>query len=134
MSVELWAVLIALGAIVLFWIYFRIRFAFWKRDFSKSIREQSIAQSQATITGKVTEHLSPYMPDFRYNPRDVRFIGSPVDLIVFDGLQDGSLQRLVLVEVKAGKTAGLTQRERQIRDAITSGNLPLEWDVLHVKR
>lgn len=134
MSVTLWAILIALGTVILFWVYFRIRFAFWKRDFSKTIRQQSIAQSQATITGKVTEHISPYLPDFRYNPRDVRFIGSPVDLIVFDGLQDGALRRLVLVEVKAGKSAGLTERERRIRNAITSGGLPIEWDVLHVRR
>jgi len=134
MSVTLWAILIALGAVALFWIYFRIRFALWKRDYSKTIRQQSIAQSEATITGKVTEHISPYLPDFRYNPRDVRFIGSPVDLIVFDGLQEGSLRRLVLVEVKSGKRAGLTERERRIRDAITSGSLPIEWDVLHVKR
>jgi predicted Holliday junction resolvase-like endonuclease len=57
-----------------------------------------------------------------------------VDLIVFDGLQEGELRRLVLVEVKAAKTAGLTERERRIRDAINAGSLQLAWEVLHVKR
>lgn len=132
MSPIIWAVVAVLGAFVLFWAYFRIRFAFWKRDFSKGIRKESIAQSQATITGKVTEHLSPYLPGFRFNPRDVRFLGSPVDLIVFDGLQEGSLRRLVLVEVKSGKASSLTERERMIRDAILSGPLRVEWDVLHI--
>jgi predicted Holliday junction resolvase-like endonuclease len=35
--------------------------------------------------GKVTEHFIPDLPDFAYNPKDARFLGSPVDFIVFDG-------------------------------------------------
>jgi predicted Holliday junction resolvase-like endonuclease len=128
-----WAIIAAIAAAAALWAYFRIRFAFWKRDFAASIRRESIAQSQATIIGKVTEHLAPFLPDFQYNPKDVRFIGSPVDLIVFDGLEEGSLRRLVFVEVKAGKAAGLTARERDIREAILSRAVPLHWDVFHVK-
>ena len=128
-----WAVVAVVAAFVVLWAYFRIRFAFWKRDFSRVIRQQSIAQSQATIMGKVTEHLAPFLPDFQYDPRDVRFIGSPVDLIIFDGLHEGQLRRLVLVEVKSGKGAGLTDRERNIRQAVQSRTLALEWDIFHVK-
>lgn len=133
MPLEFWVVVAALAAIVLFWFYFRIRFAFWKRDFSKDIRRQSIAQSQATIMGKVTEHLAPFLPDFPYNPKDARFIGSPIDLIVFDGLEDGQLRRIVFVEVKAGKSAGLTARERVIQNAINSGGLSLKWETMRVR-
>ena len=83
------------------------------------------------ITGKVTEHLIPYLPEFRYNPKDARFIGSPVDLIVFDGLDEGDLRKIVFVEVKSGKST-LSKRERLIRDAVEQRRV--EWEILRVER
>jgi predicted Holliday junction resolvase-like endonuclease len=47
-----------------------------------------------------------------------------VDLIVFDGLADDQVRRVVLVEVKTGN-AGLTSRERLVRDAVRAGRV--EW-------
>ncbi len=132
MSTVLWAVAAVFVIAVVLYLYFWIRFQFWRRDFTKSIRKESIAQSRATILGKVTEHLAPIVPGFHYNPKDARFIGSPVDFVVFDGLDDGALRRVVLLEIKASQTAGLTSRERHIREAIQSRAIHLEWDVLRI--
>ena len=87
-----------------------ILFEEWKRRYEKEIRKDAIEKSKAVITGKVTEHLIPYLPEFKYNPKDARFIGSPIDLIVFDGLDDGELRKIVFVEVKSGKST-LSKRE-----------------------
>ena len=76
-----------------------ILFEEWKQRYEKEIRRDAIEKSKAVITGKVTEHLTPYLPEFKYNPKDARFIGSPIDLIVFDGLDEGDLRRIVFVEV-----------------------------------
>jgi predicted Holliday junction resolvase-like endonuclease len=83
-----------------------------------------VKQSQAVVSGKVYEQLLPYLPEFPFNPRDVRFLGSPVDLVVFDGLDRGALERIVFVEVKTGQ-AGLSGRERQLRDVVRAGKV--EW-------
>lgn len=83
-------------------------------------REEAVRQSQSAISGKVMEQVAPYLPDFPFDPRDMRFIGSPIDYIVFDGLSSGNLQRIVLVEVKSGKSK-LTQRQRQVRDVLQDG-------------
>lgn len=103
------------------WLYLKGRLNQWQAEFEKQIRKDAIERSGAVTLGKVTEHLAPYFADFlsRYNPRDARFLGSPIDLIVFDGLDAGSLQKIVFVEVKTGKSA-LTQRERQIRDVVSA--------------
>jgi hypothetical protein len=77
------------------------------------------------VVGKVTEHIAPYFPEFRYNPRDARFLGSPVDLVVFDGLDAGSVKQVVFVEIKSG-TGSLSQREKQVRDAVTRGSV--KWE------
>jgi len=92
----------------------------WKAAYSRSIRQDAIARSQATITGLVHEQLLPILPDFPFNPKDARFLGSPVDLVVFDGLDAGELQRIVFIEVKTGGS-GLSKRERQLRDVVESG-------------
>jgi len=59
------------------------------------------------MLGQITEHLVPFLPDFKYNPKDARFLGTPVDLIVFDGLSDGQLKQVVFIEVKSGSSKQL---------------------------
>ncbi len=102
----------------------------WKAEQEKSIRQDAIQRSQAVTTGKVTEHLVPHLPDFQFNPRDARFIGSPVDFVIFDGLNDDAANRVnevVFLEVKTGVST-LSRRERLVREAIRAGRVRwVEW-------
>ncbi|HQR31780.1 MAG TPA: Holliday junction resolvase-like protein [Blastocatellia bacterium] len=101
----------------------------WMLDHEKNIRQDAVHRSQAVTTGKIVEHLVPYLPNFNYNPKDARFVGSPVDFIVFDGLSDDEDDQLsiVFVEIKTGM-ATLTRRERMVRDAIKAGRVKwVEW-------
>lgn len=88
---------IAIGVLVA-WLYGLV----WKARYTATIREDAVLRSQAVTAGKVHEQLIPYLPAFPYNPKDVRFLGSPVDLVVFDGLAEGRVRRIVFVEVKTG--------------------------------
>jgi predicted Holliday junction resolvase-like endonuclease len=103
---------------------------FWKAQYTESIRGDAVQRSRAITAGKVHEQLIPYLPVFPYNPKDVRFLGSPVDLVVFDGLAAGCVERIVFLEIKTGG-AGLTQRERSVRDAVQ--NYEVEWAELRVR-
>jgi predicted Holliday junction resolvase-like endonuclease len=117
---------IAIG-ITIAWLYFLL----WKLRYSAAIREDAVQRSLAVTAGKVHEQLVPYLPEFGFNPKDARFLGSPVDLIVFDGLAAGDLQRIVFLEVKTGG-ASLTARERQVRDIIEAREV--EWAELRLTR
>lgn len=123
--------LAAIIAVVLlaatFYLAFHLRFERWKRDHTKAARRDAVHRSQATTLGKVYEHLIPYLPDFRWNPKDARFIGTPVDFLIFDGLSEGQVRAIVFVEVKTG-TASLSARERQVRDAVNGQRV--EWQQL----
>jgi predicted Holliday junction resolvase-like endonuclease len=101
-----------------------LAFLLWKQHYTQAVRQDAIQRSLAVTTGKVYEQLVPYLPDFQFNPRDARFLGSPVDFVVFDGLSEGALRRVVFVEVKTG-SADLSVRERRIRDAVRGGQV--EW-------
>lgn len=101
----------------------------WKTDHEQSIKQEAIKKSQNVIAGKVTEQLVPYLPNFRYNSKDARFIGSPIDFIVFDGLDNGEVRNVVFIEVKTGVSA-LSKREKQVREAIEARNV--KWEVMRV--
>ena len=77
-----------------------VYFLIWKARHTGAIRQDAVARSQAVTVGKVTEQLLPYLPGFRFNPKDARFLGSPVDLVVFDGLDEGELRGVWFLEVK----------------------------------
>lgn len=110
----------------------RVTLEGWKVENETYIRSDAIGRSQSVIVGKVTEHIVPYLPQFRFNPKDTRFMGSPLDLLVFDGLDEGELRDIYFVEVKTGASAALTTRQRQIRDAILSGRV--RWIELRMER
>jgi predicted Holliday junction resolvase-like endonuclease len=96
----------------------------WKVETEKEIRQDAIGKSQSVTIGKMTEHIVPYLPGFRFNPADARFIGSPIDFVVFDGLSDDSVKKIVFVEIKTG-SSNLSTRERSVRNAVQDRNI--EW-------
>lgn len=96
----------------------------WKVEKEKEIRQDAIDKSQSVTMGKMTEHMVPYLPGFRFNPADARFIGSPIDFVVFDGLGDGEVRKIVFVEIKTGASS-LSTRERNVRNAVQDRNI--EW-------
>jgi predicted Holliday junction resolvase-like endonuclease len=103
----------------------KLLFENWKREEERKIRENAIKRSEMVIKGKVIEHLIPFFPEFRYNPKDARFVGSPVDLVIFDGLSEGKLRKIVFAEVKTGKS-DLSNRERLVKQCIESKKVVYE--------
>jgi len=106
-------------------------FVIWRLRYTAKIRENAVQRSLAVTAGKVHEQLVPYLPEFGFNPKDARFLGSPVDLVIFDGLAAGNVRRVVFLEVKTGG-APLTTRERQVRDAIDAREVV--WAELRLDR
>jgi predicted Holliday junction resolvase-like endonuclease len=93
----------------------------WQTREENRIRQDAIRRSRNVIHGKVTEHLIPFFPSFPWNPSDSRFLGSPVDFIIFDGLSEGEVKEIVFVEVKSGTSRSLTHRERSVQQCINKG-------------
>jgi predicted Holliday junction resolvase-like endonuclease len=81
----------------------------------EAFRDDAIQRSLAVTKGKVTEHIVPYLPGFDLDPKDIRFLGTPIDLIAFKGL-DASVEEveIVFIEVKTGGSV-LTPRQRAVK-------------------
>lgn len=101
----------------------------------KQIRRQALESSRVTIKGKIYEQLAPILPGFNYNPADARFLGNPIDYIIFDGYTEakggtGRVRRIVLMDVKTGK-AKLSDSQKKIREAVESG--AVVWETLELQ-
>ena len=89
----------------------------------KKLRKDAVKRSKAVIGGQVAEQIAPFLPDFPANPSDARFIGKPVDFIVFSGLSENEkIDEILFVEVKTGKSL-LSEREKEVKKAIEKGNV-----------
>jgi predicted Holliday junction resolvase-like endonuclease len=91
--------------------------------------------SRAVLKGKIAEQIAPLLSGFlaKYNPADARFIGSPIDYLIFRNMSKGEDSEdpieIVLPDVKAGK-AGLNTIQRKIEEAVA--NKRVSFDVLRV--
>ncbi|MEZ4455714.1 MAG: Holliday junction resolvase-like protein [Gemmatimonadales bacterium] len=101
-----------------------LAFLAWRTTAVRRIRQDAIRRSQAVLAGQVHEQLVPHLPGFEFNPRDARFLGSPVDFVVFDGLATGAVTRVVFLEIKTGSSK-LSRREQEVREAVRSRRV--EW-------
>src|SRR2546425_1611201 len=88
-------------------------------------RRNSLDTSRDVLKGKIGEQMAPLFPEFRnlYNPADARFIGTPIDYIIFKNLSkvhsaDEAPIEIVFVDVKTGKST-LTKSQQMIQDAVS---------------
>ena len=95
-------------------------------------QKRSVNTSRAVLKGKMAEQMAPIMPEFRYLPSDAKFLGDPIDYIVFDGytdFRDGDGQaediEVVFMDIKSGG-ARLTKGQQAIAQAIREGRVRFE--------
>jgi predicted Holliday junction resolvase-like endonuclease len=87
-------------------------------------------RSERVRRGQMFEQFIPFVKNFPYNRKDIRFLGSPIDMIVFNGLDEGKVKDIRIIEIKSGKSR-LTQREKQIRQAINDKQV--FWEEINEK-
>ncbi|HUT38362.1 MAG TPA: Holliday junction resolvase-like protein [Methanoregula sp.] len=94
----------------------------WKLECTSDIRKDSVNRSRSTLKGRISGQMAPLLPEFPFSSADARFIGNPIDFVVFDGYtlvkdEKGDTISVVLVEVKKGK-GRLTREEGLIKKAV----------------
>ena len=107
----------------------------WKLECTSEIRKDSVNRSRSTLKGRISEQMAPFLPEFPFSPADARFIGNPIDFVVFDGYTNakddkGDTISIVLVEVKKGK-GKLTRVESLIKGAVEEGRI--SWKTIELK-
>jgi len=101
----------------------KLEAAEWKSGKLEGIVKTRLKQSRAVLGGLVSEQIAPLLPDFPFDPGDCRFIGKPVDFIVFKGMNEQNISEVIFLEVKSGSSKTLNQQEKRLREVIQSGGV-----------
>lgn len=88
----------------------------------REARTDAVKRSRAVLSGQFSEQLAPYLPDFPWRPTEARFIGKPVDFLIFKGLDERLVDEVVFVEVKTGGSR-LSPVEKSLKEAIEAGRV-----------
>ncbi len=108
---------------------YEVRLETWKKQEEEKIRKDAIQKSINTLLGKIGEEFSPVLLSSRLgvNLKDFRHLGTPVDFVAFKGLSDDVEDiEIVFLEIKSGKSSGLIEREKRVRDAVSKKNVRYE--------
>ena len=141
-----WAVITTIFLIIIVGVLIKLRkkheneIEEWKQSIKKE-REAAVGQSRNVLKGKIGEQVSPLMPEFytKYEPSDARFMGSPIDFVIFKNMSKFDKKtkdeenpiEVVLVDIKIGKSAGLSPLQKSIREAIIEKRV--SFDVIKPK-
>lgn len=125
----------ALVALFLAVVIYQFRIFKLRLDFQRQIKEatkRSVDQSRSTLKGQIAEQMAPVLPGFSYLPADARFLGEPIDYVVFNGrtnlANNGTGEQeleIILLEVKHGQSK-LTPVQRAIAKAVEEGRVRFE--------
>ncbi|MEM7825628.1 MAG: Holliday junction resolvase-like protein [Candidatus Aenigmatarchaeota archaeon] len=111
-------------------INFEQRIKEWKEKEEERIREDAIKRSARTLSGKTLEKLVPFLENFPYDAHDIRWLGDPIDLIIFDGYSsEESLKQIVFCEVKSGESK-LTKTQKKVKEAVE--NKKVKWEEFRI--
>ncbi len=141
-AIVIWAIIVSIIVVILAIRQRRIKrrheddIRFMKESISRE-RDDAVQRSRSTLKGKIGEQMSPLFPEFysKYEPADARFLGSPIDYIIFKNMGKFSkdkkeLIEVILLDVKIGSST-LSPLQNAIKRAVRDGRIA--FDVLTPK-
>jgi len=103
------------------------------RKEKEEYKKKGIIASKSKLDGKMLEEWGLYLPNFHYNPQDLRLMRDPSDSIIYNGLTEfGEVREIILLDWQLKSPYASTKTKHQIKDCIERkdvrfeiGNAPL---------
>ena len=108
-----WLFIVAVGAFI---ATLSISVAVIRALLKNGSQLRSKIRSMSTKHGMMAEQFLPYYKDFPGDPQKFKFLGAPVDGILFEE------DKIVIIEFKTGKSQ-LSATQRRIRKLIKEGKV-----------
>jgi predicted Holliday junction resolvase-like endonuclease len=91
----------------------------------KQIREELKSRPlQVSELGNILERVAPALATFPVRLSECRSLFDPIDYVAFPGAERGVIDAIEFVELKSGASR-LTNRQKQVRDAVERGDVGL---------
>lgn len=87
-----------------------------EREKNRTLLSQK--KSSETRLGQISEHLVPFLENCTHDPKNMHFMGNPIDYCIFD-FDQGSI---TFLEVKSGNSKP-TKRQKIVKNIIKTGRV-----------
>lgn len=87
-----------------------------EREKNRALLSQK--KSSETRLGQISEHLVPFLENCPYDPKNLHFLGNPIDYVSFD-FDDGAI---TFLEIKSGNSKP-SKRQKTIKNIIKAGRV-----------
>jgi predicted Holliday junction resolvase-like endonuclease len=122
-------VYLAVWAVVWFFVWYII-WKIIKQIELRNERKRAVSMSRSVILWESYEKLVPISQAIPYHSKDMNFLWKWVDYVVFDGLSEWNLKKIIFLEVKTWKSR-LNKNEKQIEQAIK--NKKIYYEIVRLK-
>ena len=75
------------------------------------------------LGGRISGQMAPLLPEFPFSSADSRFIGNPIDFVVFYGYTHGKDEKGDSINVVIKGKGRLNQEETMIKRAVEEGRV-----------
>jgi len=103
-----------------------LRFKEWLSDNEFDIRRTAIQKISSHILDNISNELSIMKNHFAFNPKDIKFTGRFIDLIIFDGAADEQLVNIYFVDVRRKGIVPKHTFKNKVANAIKNGNVSFQ--------
>lgn len=90
-----------------------------EREKNRTLLSQK--KSSETRLGQISEHLIPFLDKCRHDPKNMHFLGNPIDYLVFDFDQG----EITFLEIKSGNSKP-SKRQKVVKNIIKTGRIKYE--------
>jgi predicted Holliday junction resolvase-like endonuclease len=117
-------IILIISAIILVYLSYKLGSLAANLKWQKKIpqlQRLTADRQRAGIKGKVVEAFAPFLPGFPFKASECKFIGDPIDYLVFEGLDERNIKGVHLVEVKSSNSK-LSKHQKQIKNILDKLN------------
>ncbi len=89
----------------------------WQIENEVGIRKDAIAIHSDRITTEISEETAFFNENFSFNPRDIKFIGKYIDLVVFEGSAEENEVSIYFLDIRKNNSAA-SEYKMKVKEAI----------------
>jgi predicted Holliday junction resolvase-like endonuclease len=100
-----------------------LKFKEWLSENEFDIRRTAIHQMNSYILDNISKELSIVKNNFAFNPKDIKFTGRFIDLIIFDGAADEEVVNIYFIDVQRPGISSKMNFKTKVANAIKNGSV-----------
>jgi predicted Holliday junction resolvase-like endonuclease len=103
-----------------------LKFKGWLGDNEFDIRRTAIQKMNSHILDNISNELSIMKNNFAFNPKDIKFTGRFIDLIIFDGAANEEFVNIYFIDIQRQGIITKHTFKNKVENAIKSGNFSFQ--------